>query len=187
MRLGMTALRVVIGGLFVGHGLQKLNGSFGGHGLEATGEAFESMGLKPGKVHATAAGVAEAGGGALLAAGFLTPVGATAVTGTMAMAIEKVHKQNGPWVTENGFEYNLVLMAAVFAIVAEGPGPLSLDWFRDADRGSLLVALAQLAAGVGGAYGLLKATEAGLLEQMTPAAAGGSADEVAPEPKVAAV
>lgn len=163
MRLGMTALRVVVGGLFVGHGLQKLNGSFGGHGLEATGRAFESMGLKPGRTHATAAGAAEAGGGALLAAGFLTPVAATALTGTMAMAIHKVHAQNGPWVTDNGWEYNAVLTAAVFAITAEGPGTLSLDWFRDADRGSLLAAIGQLVAGAGGAYGLLKATEAGLI------------------------
>ncbi|WP_354699392.1 hypothetical protein DSM112329_05107 [Paraconexibacter sp. AEG42_29] len=174
MGLGTTALRVVVGGLFVGHGLQKLNGSFGGYGLDATAEAFEGMGLKPGRLHATAAGAAEAGGGALLAAGFLTPLGATAVTGTMAMAIEKVHKQNGPWVTENGFEYNLVLMAAVFAIAADGPGRLSLDWFRDADEGSLFAAVAQLVAGVGGAYALLKATEAGLLDSLDPSAGGQS-------------
>ncbi len=32
-------LRVVVGGLFMGHGLQKLAGWFGGHGLEATGAA----------------------------------------------------------------------------------------------------------------------------------------------------
>jgi putative oxidoreductase len=159
----MTVLRVVAGGLFVGHGMQKLNGSFGGHGLEATGRAFDSMGLRPGRTHATAAGVAEAGGGALLAAGFLTPVAASALTGTMAMAIHKVHAKNGPWVGDNGWEYNAVLLAAVFAITAEGPGALSLDWFRDADQGSLLAAIGQLAAGAGGAYALLKATEAGLI------------------------
>lgn len=179
MRLGMMVLRVVVGGLFVGHGLQKLTGAFDGGGLEKTGEAFESMGLKPGRTHATAAGVAEAGGGALLAAGFLTPLGASAITGTMAMAIHKVHAPNGPWVTQNGFEYNLVLMAAVFAITAQGPGSLSLDWFRDADDGSLLVAVAQLAAGVGGAAAILKATEAGLVpgsgETVPVAAAAGAA------------
>lgn len=178
MRLGMTVLRVVVGGLFVGHGLQKLTGAFDGGGLEKTGEAFESMGLTPGRTQATMAGAAEAGGGALLAAGFLTPLGATAVTGTMAMAIHKVHGENGPWVTKNGFEYNLVLMAAVFAITAQGPGSLSLDWFRDADEGSLFSALAQLAVGVGGTAAVLKATEAGLIPELggrTPVAAAAGA------------
>jgi hypothetical protein len=73
MKLGLTALRWVEGGLFVGHGTQKLFGWFGGHGLEGTGNFFESIGLRPGRRHATAAGAAEAGGGALLALGLFTP------------------------------------------------------------------------------------------------------------------
>ena len=56
MDIGRTALRLVIGPLFVGHGTQKLFGWFGGHGLEGTAGFFEGkLGLKPGKRHATAA------------------------------------------------------------------------------------------------------------------------------------
>src|SRR4051812_50134612 len=63
MKLGASAIRAVVGPLFVGHGTQKLFGWFGGHGVEGTGGFFESLGLKPGKRNAVAAGVAEAGGG----------------------------------------------------------------------------------------------------------------------------
>src|SRR3954469_2142005 len=128
MKLGKLALRGVIGPLFVGHGTQKLFGWFGGHGLEGTAGFFEQgIGLKPGKRHATAAGLAEALGGALLTLGFLTPVGATLVSGSMVTAIRKAHAQNGRWVTQGGYEYNLVLLAAMVAITESGPGPLSVD------------------------------------------------------------
>lgn len=151
MRLGIAVLRTLIGGLFVGHGLQKLAGSFGGDGLEATGQAFEGMGLRPGKAQATAAGAAEAGGGALLVAGLLTPLAASALTGTMAMAIHKVHAPNGPWATQGGWEYNAVLIASLFAITASGPGALSLDEALGRDRAGAGVALAALGVGAAGA------------------------------------
>lgn len=76
MKIGMAVLRLVIGLLFVGHGMQKLAGWFGGGGIEGTGQGFEGMGLKPGKQNAVVAGVSEAAGGALLAAGLAAPVGA---------------------------------------------------------------------------------------------------------------
>ena len=82
MSFGIAILRAVIGGLFIGHGLQKLLGKFGGHGLEGTAGWMESIGMRPGKVHATAAGVAETGGGALLVAGAATPLAASALTGS---------------------------------------------------------------------------------------------------------
>src|SRR5215218_3707805 len=127
MRFGIAILRAVVGGLFIGHGLQKLTGAFGGHGLEGTAGFFESLGLHPGKHHATAAGLSETGGGTLLVAGLATPAAAAALTGTMTVAIGKVHAAKGPWNTEGGYEYNAVLMAAVFAITAEGPGAFALD------------------------------------------------------------
>jgi putative oxidoreductase len=146
MRLGIAILRAIVGGFFIGHGLQKLKA------LEGTAGGFESMGLKPGKVHATAAAAAETGGGALLVAGLATPAAAAALTGTMSVAIDTVHAAKGPWNTEGGYEYNAVLMAAVFAITAEGPGALSLDR-REWGAGW---AIAQLVAGVGGAAALLR-------------------------------
>jgi putative oxidoreductase len=152
MRLGIALLRVAIGTLFMGHGLQKLAGWFGGYGLEATGGAFEQMGLRPGKMHATAAGVAETAGGALLFAGAATPLAASLLTGTMTTAIEKVHLQKGVWNSNGGYEYNAILIAAVFAITADGPGALALD----PDRAGTGWALAALAAGVAGGLAVAK-------------------------------
>jgi putative oxidoreductase len=142
-----------VGPLFVGHGTQKLFGWFGGHGPEATGGFFEGLGLRPGKRHAKAAGWAETAGGALFTLGALTPLASTLVSGTMITAIRKVHLQNGPWVTANGYEYNLTLIAAVAAITETGPGRPSVD---EALFGSGLKgkgwAVASLAAAAVGSY-----------------------------------
>ena len=116
-------LRVIIGALFVGHGTQKLFGWFGGHGPEGTGQFFESLGLRPGSRNATVAGVAEAAGGALLATGAANPLAAAAISGTMFSAIRHVHLANGPWAGDGGYEYNLVILAALGAITAEEDGP----------------------------------------------------------------
>ncbi len=83
MKLARLFLRLTIGGLFVGHGTQKLLGWFGGHGLEATGQFFETLGMRPGRRNALAAGVAEAGGGAALALGLATPLAASALSATI--------------------------------------------------------------------------------------------------------
>jgi putative oxidoreductase len=151
MKLGLTLLRIVVGALFFGHGTQKLFGWFGGHGIEGTAGFFESIGLKPGRKHATAAGAAEAGGGTLLALGFLTPAAAAALIGVMSTAIHKVHAKNGPWVTEGGYEYNLALIAIMVALADVGPGDVSVDHALGIEVKGPLVALLALAAGIGGA------------------------------------
>src|ERR1700730_293393 len=71
--LGLLALRVGVGGTLVAHGAQKLFGWFGGAGLQQTGKMFEQLGFRPGQANAIAAGLGEAGGGALLAGGGRTP------------------------------------------------------------------------------------------------------------------
>lgn len=157
MKLGLAVLRWVLGGLFFGHGTQKLLGWFGGHGPEATAQAFESMGLRPGRRHATAAGATEAGGGALLALGLFTPAAAASLIGVMATAIEKVHFKKGPWVTNGGYEYNLVLIAALLALADVGPGDLSLDHALGIEVKGPVVALLALAGGVAGSAALTRA------------------------------
>jgi putative oxidoreductase len=153
MKIGRLLLRTVVGGFFVGHGTQKLFGWFGGYGLEGTAKGFEQMGIRPGKPNAIAAGLAEAGGGALMVAGLGTPVAAAALTATMITAIETVHLEKGPWVTNGGYEYNVVLIAAALAIAEVGPGPLSLDAARGKQRYGSGWAGAALIAGVIGAAG----------------------------------
>jgi putative oxidoreductase len=160
MKIGRLLLRLVVGGLFVGHGTQKLFGWFGGHGLDATGRMFEQLGLRPGRENAIAAGSAEAGGGALLALGLQTPLAASVLVATMLTAIHRVHASKGPWVTNGGYEYNLVLIAAALALVDAGPGSLSLDGARGRERTGPGWTLAALSAGIIGALGSYAAAAA---------------------------
>lgn len=124
---GLLLIRLVIGLLFVGHGAQKLFGWFGGHGLKGTGGWFESMGMKPGVTMALAAGLAELIGGVLFALGLFTPLAGVIIAGMMVMAIVKVHGPNGLWATENGYEYNLVLLTTAIGIALTGPGQYAID------------------------------------------------------------
>jgi putative oxidoreductase len=155
MGLATTTLRIGLGSIMAGHGLQKLAGKFGGPGLDGAAAGFESMGFVPGKPYAAAAALSETIGGGLLATGTLTPLGAAMVTGTMAVAIKKVHAKNGLWVTQGGMEYNLVLMAGAFALTEVGPGRLALDGIITKRRQGFGWALVQLAAGVGGAAAVI--------------------------------
>jgi putative oxidoreductase len=183
MRLGTLVLRTVVGVLFMGHGLQKLRGWFGGHGIEGTGQFFEGIGLRPGKKHATAAGAAETAAGALLTLGFLTPAAQALLTGTMTTAIDKVHLRNGPWAAEGGYEYNLVLIAAAFAITSAGPGALSLDEALGTGMKGDGWAIVGLGAGVAGAAAL-NAMAARQAREPTPQELG--ARERTPEEAAAA-
>ncbi len=159
MKIGRLLLRLTVGSLFVGHGTQKLFGWFGGHGLEATSNMFDSIGMRPGNRNALAAGLAEAGGGAGIALGLATPLSASVLTSTMLTAINRVHLKNGPWATNGGYEYNLVLIAAVLALVEVGPGELSLDHLLGNERTGTGWTLVALAFGIAGAVGAHVAAE----------------------------
>jgi putative oxidoreductase len=114
---------------------------------------FESMGMRPGRHNAIAAGAAEAAGGAGIALGLATPLAAGAVTSVMLTAINRVHLKNGPWISNGGYEYNVVLIAAVLAITEVGPGKLSLDHALGNERSGPGWALAAAAIGAAGAIG----------------------------------
>jgi len=176
MKIGRLTLRLVVGGYFFGHGAQKLFGWFGGYGPEGTGQFFESIGLRPGKRHAIAAGAAEAGGGALLVAGAATPLAASVLTATMLTAIQRVHLKNGPWVTNQGYEYNLVLIAAVLALAETGPGSPSVDVATGSETYGTKWALLSLLGGIIGAAG------AHFVAEAAPAPAPAPEPETAPAP-----
>jgi putative oxidoreductase len=149
MNVARLAARVTIGGLFVGHGAQKLKGWFGGPGLEGTEGMMESLEMHPPRRNALAAGVTEVAGGSLLALGLATPLACASLIGTMITAIRKVHLPQGPWATEGGYEYNLVLIAALLALAEEGPGDVSLDAALGSERTGVPWGLAALALGAG--------------------------------------
>jgi putative oxidoreductase len=162
MDVALLVLRVIVGALFAAHGAQKLFGWFGGHGLTGTGRFFESVGIKPGRPAAAAAGLAELIGGLMFAAGLLTPVAAALIIAVMTAAIARVHWRQGLWVTEGGAEYSLVLITVAFAVTATGPGDLSLDQALGVDAVGLDWALGALITGllaglVGAAAGQLQA------------------------------
>lgn len=142
--------RLLVGGLFVGHGLQKLAGILGGAGLDRTGETFESVGLRPGRTNAIAAGTAETVGGGLLALGLATPAAVAATSGVTITAMRTVHARNGIWATDGGIEYTAVLTSALFAIAERGPGAVSLDRLLGAERAGTPWALGAIAAGAAG-------------------------------------
>jgi len=150
MHIGRFLARAVIGALFIGHGTQKLFGSFGGPGIEGTTGMMESLDLRPARRNAYAAGVAEAGGGALLVAGLATPLACTALIATMVTAIRKVHLPNGPWAANGGYEYNVALVAALVALAEDGPGDLSLDHALGMERRGSAWGLVSLVAGLVG-------------------------------------
>ncbi|MGI5454285.1 DoxX family membrane protein [Streptomyces sp. CA-249302] len=124
--LGLLLLRLGAGGVLAAHGAQKLLGWFGGRGIEGTGQFMESVGYAPGKASATAAGLAELGGGTLLALGLATPGAGAAAAGAMAGA-SAVHAPNGFFNQEGGFEYAATLGLAAAGLAVTGPGRLSLD------------------------------------------------------------
>ncbi|WP_171644715.1 DoxX family protein [Paenibacillus phytorum] len=127
MALGLLIIRLVIGLSFAAHGSQKVFGWFGGYGPKGTGGFFDSIGIKPGVLMAVLAGLAEIAGGLLFAAGLWTPLGAALIVLIMLGAIIKVHAKNGYWVTSNGYEYNLTLIAIAVGVALIGAGEYSLD------------------------------------------------------------
>ncbi|MFJ5778716.1 DoxX family protein [Streptomyces sp. NPDC093094] len=124
--LGLLLLRLATGGVLAAHGAQKLFGWFGGHGIEGTGQFMESVGYRPGRTSATAAGLAEMGGGTLLALGLATPAAGSAAAGAMGGAAA-VHAPNGFFNQEGGYEYAATLGLAATGLAVAGPGRLSLD------------------------------------------------------------
>jgi len=176
MDLALFVLRLVVGCYFAGHGAQKLWGAFGGHGPAGTGQFFESLGLKPGRLHAQAAGWSEFLGGVLLAFGFLTPVAAVLIISVMTVAVLTIHGKNGPWVTDQGYEYNAVLVAVAFTLAAS-PGSWSLDGaFGFGSIHGTGAAIIALALGLFGGYLALTIGRSGRLAGAPPTPAQRAAE-----------
>lgn len=154
MNLGKILLRVVVGGVFIGHGLQKLTGSFGGAGLSGTEKMAEKLELHPARRNALAVALTETAGGAAIAAGAATPLAAAGLIATMLTAVRKVHFKNGPWNSAGGYEYNAVLIAAVAAI-AGGAGKVSIDGLFGKAKWGTKGTLFALGAGVVGSLAVV--------------------------------
>ncbi|NOH62630.1 DoxX family protein [Vibrio sp. RE88] len=123
------ALRIPVGIIFMVHGAQKLFGWFGGYGLEGTGQWMASIGLGPGVLMALLAGSAEFFGGLFILLGLLTRPASIALAFTMLVAIFSVHFENGLFMSNNGYEFGLALMAASVSLALSGSGKAAVDQF----------------------------------------------------------
>jgi putative oxidoreductase len=117
-------LRVVLGLTMAAHGYNKF---FGGGRIPGTAGWFDSIGMKPGMLHARLAASTELLAGLGLAVGFLTPIPAAGFVALMVVAAWTVHRENGFFIVKSGWEYNLVLGVAAVAIAGTGAGRYSLD------------------------------------------------------------
>ena len=152
LNLGLFILRVVVGPVFAFHGFAKL---FRGGRLAGTAGWFDSMGMRPGHVHARLAAFGELATGACLCLGLLTSFAGLGLVALMSVAFWTVHKGSGLLVTANGWEYNLVLAAIGVAVSVIGPGEWSLDDALGIDLNGTTGLVISLVGGVVAAAGLL--------------------------------
>lgn len=153
--LGLLIGRLVVGLVFVAHGYNHI---FGGGKIAGTGRWFDSLGMKPGWLHAWTASLTELGAGALLIVGFLTPLAGAGVVGVMLVAWITNHRTNGFFIFRpgEGYEYVMTLTFVGALFVATGGGRWSIDHAIGIfdPPGWLATGLCYL-AGVGGAAALL--------------------------------
>lgn len=124
--VGILLLRVVLGLLLAGHGVQKVSFRLGGKGLDGGSREFASDGFRGGVYTALAAGLSQIGAGLFLILGALVPAAAIAAIGVMTVALTvKAHK--GLWVQNDGYEYPLVLIVMASTLSITGGGRWSVD------------------------------------------------------------
>ena len=152
---GLLILRVAVGIVMIAHGYNHI---FRGGKIKGTAGWFESLGMKPGILHAWLASLTELGAGAMLILGFLTPLAAGGVVGVMLVALITNHLKNGFFIFRpgEGYEYVLTLLLTGLAIGGIGAGKWSIDRHINSAwlwgwKGLLVTAV----AGIGGGIALL--------------------------------
>ena len=154
INLALLLLRVGVGAMILAHGWNHL---FGGGGLAGTAGWFDSLGLRPGKLHALLASVTESIAGVLLIVGLLTPVAAGALLGVMLVAWITAHRSNGFFIFRpgQGWEYVAIVSVVAIAIGTVGPGAWSLDDLWNLGWLGWTPMLVTVALGFGGTAALL--------------------------------
>ncbi|MEV6767988.1 DoxX family protein [Nocardia sp. NPDC051030] len=153
--LGLLLLRLVVGGTFIYHGLQKATGWFNGPGLDGIKTAMENGGWKHVDIAAPLLIAGELGGGVLVVLGLATPLAAGAV---LAVILDAWMWKQG---MVEGFQYSAkanstelesVLAGAATVLILTGPGRLSFDrsrgWATRPFLGSLAALVAAVAAAI---------------------------------------
>lgn len=127
INLGLLVIRVTLAVVMFAHGWNHL---FGGGRIEGTAGWFESLGMRPGRLHAWTASLTELGVAPLLALGLLTPLACAGVIGVLTVAWVTNHRDAGFFVFKRpteGWEYLMTLVLVALALALLGPGEWSLD------------------------------------------------------------
>ena len=152
--LSLLVFRLAVGTVMLAHGYNHI---WGGGKIAGTGRWFESLGMKPGWLHAWTASITELVAGVLLIVGLFTPLGGAAVIGVMLVAWITNHRKNGFFIFRpgEGYEYVMTLTAAGVLFCGTGAGKVSLDHALDIDGFGWPTALSCAGLGIAGAIGLL--------------------------------
>ncbi|WP_353951376.1 DoxX family protein [Knoellia sp. S7-12] len=143
-------IRLALGPMLILHGLNKVRG-----GLTGTASWFESLGLRPGWLHARVAAATEIGAGAIVTLGLLNGLGAMAFVGLMTVAALTDHRGKGYFIFKGGAEYVVLVAIVAVALAVVGPGRWSLDHAFGLDLAGLGWGVIALVGGVAAAAGLL--------------------------------
>jgi putative oxidoreductase len=183
MDVGRVLLRLTIGGTFLVHGTQKLFGWFGGYGPDGTGQFFESLGLRPGRRNAIAAGATETGSGILVALGLGTPLAAAGLSAVMITALRTAIWSEG-FKPATG-EHEVLLAVGALALTETGPGSPSLGSGEGSGAGWTLAALAAGAAGSAAAIAMGRSQPAAPAAEAPPEEPPATEPPPAPEASTA--
>src|SRR4029434_7674886 len=113
-------LRIVLGGILIPHGMQKLFGVFGGMGFAGNAALFDRIGYTPGIFWGTLVGCTELIGGIMLVLGLFTRFAAAAVVIFMIVAVKFTSARGFFW-TQGGSEYALLIgFCALFFLIRGG-------------------------------------------------------------------
>ncbi|GFM19216.1 MULTISPECIES: DoxX family protein [Mycobacteriaceae] len=152
--LGLLLLRVAVGALFIGHGLQNLFGWWGGSGVGGFRDYLADLGFRYADILAYVAAGGQVAAGVLLVVGLFTPVAAAGalaylVTGMLAEVAEAHDDARLSAFLTDGHQYEVILLCAVAAIILIGPGRYGLDAGRGWARRPFIGSFAALVFGIG--------------------------------------
>ena len=132
----LTFLRIIVGGVMLAHGAQKMLGWFGGPGYAASMGMFGQMGI-PAPL-ALLVVCTEFFGSLILILGFLGRIAALGIAIEMIVAVALVHLRFGFFMNWSGmqagegFEYHILLVALTVPILIRGAGAWSVDrWIAE--------------------------------------------------------
>lgn len=153
--LGLLLLRVVLGVVFIAHGLQKAFGWWGGEGLDGFKSTLSEAGYQHADVLTYVGAGAQIAAGVLLVLGLFTPVAAAAALGflvnSLLVTFASQRKDGGVFIFgSEGAEYLLVLTALAAAVILCGPGRYGFDGGRGWARRPFIGSVVALVLGAGG-------------------------------------